>query len=79
MIRAGYWQLQPADPALFTQVSPESGHRADLSTYVYYVGAPPGTTLPGDWAGWDAPSSRGWFAQTLWQALDGHFNIDRVP
>ena len=59
--------------------SGSSGHREDLATFVYYAGAPPGTTLGGSWATWDTASSRAWFATALWHALDSYYNIDRTP
>ena len=32
-----------------------------------------------DWGAWGAPSTRGWHAQVLWQALDSYWGVDRVP
>ncbi len=59
-----------------------SGHAQDTATFVHYAGALPGTALGQVWdgpSGWDMRSTRSWFAQTLWLALDSHWSIDRVP
>jgi uncharacterized repeat protein (TIGR02543 family) len=79
MVAQGYWQQQSDDPALYPNVPASSGHRADLATYVTHAGAVPGTSQTVGWGNWDRPSSRSWFAQALWQALDSHFGQDRVP
>jgi hypothetical protein len=79
MVTKGYWQQQPDDPALYPNISIDSGHRIDLATYVHYAGAAPGTDPAQPWATWSEPSTRGWFAQALWQALDGYFKVDRLP
>jgi subtilisin family serine protease len=68
MVAQGWWVAQPDDPALYANVPAGSGHREDLATYHYYVGAAPGTAPAQAWADWDAPASRGWFAQALYQA-----------
>ena len=78
MVAKGYWQLRADDPALYPNVPAGSGHRADLATYTFYAGAVPGTEPGAAWAGWDRPSTRGWFARAEWQALDSHFGVDRV-
>ena len=49
-------------------------------TYVHYAGALPGTSqLNGPFPNWNQPSTREWFAEALWRALDSHFGVDRVP
>lgn len=67
------WDQQPDDHTLYPNIpdttAAEQADRADISTFVHYVGAAPGTDPHQSWDGWDQPSSRGWFAQTLWQAL----------
>src|SRR3712207_6244082 len=79
MVAKGYWQPATADdPALYPNVSFASGHRWDLLTYHQHAGAVPGADPAAAWGGWAAPSTRGWFAQALWQALDSHFAVDRT-
>ena len=78
MVAKGYWQPQPDNPALYPEVPAASGHRADIATYVYYAGAPPDFPPEGGFAAWDAPATRAWFAEALWQAVDGYFRVDRV-
>jgi hypothetical protein len=80
MVAKGYWQQQPDDPALYPNIPAASGHRQDLATYVHYAGALPGTDSPGeDWTWYAQPSTRSWFAEALWRALDSHFNLDTTP
>lgn len=70
MIAQGAWQQQADDGVSYPNVPVSSGHRADLSTYVHYIGAVPGTsTTTQPWSVWDQPSRRGWFAQALWLAI----------
>ena len=80
MVAKGYWTQQPDNAALFPNIPADSGHRQDIATYVHYVGALPGTTNTGAaWTVWDQPSTRGWFAEAEWRALDSHFNLTTVP
>ena len=69
MVAKGFWAPQPDNPALYPNVPAGSGHREDIATYVYYAGAIPATVPMASWGEWDQPSTRGWFAQALWQAL----------
>jgi hypothetical protein len=79
MIKKGYWQSQP-DVGAYPNVPFSSGHREDIATYLFYV-----KTLPdfpntsGDFTNWDQPSTRAWFARTLWAALQSHFNVETIP
>jgi glucose/arabinose dehydrogenase len=71
MIERGYWQPAEADnPAIYPNVPASTGHRLDLVTYVRYVGSLPDHPANANWASWSAPATRGWFARTLWQALE---------
>ena len=80
MVTKGYWQFQPDDGTLYPNVAVASGHRQDLVTYVHYAGAVRGAPdVTGNFAGWDAASSRAYFSFVLWQALDSYFRVDRVP
>jgi alpha-tubulin suppressor-like RCC1 family protein len=81
MVEKGYWQYQPDNAALYPNVPGDSGHRVDIATYLHYVGGTlPGTGSAGQaWGAWDQPATRGWFAETLWRALDSYFLLDRVP
>ncbi len=75
MVAKGYWQQQPDNPALYPDVS-DPTHRADLATYTYYAGAVPGTaSTTSNWPQWNQPSTRGWFAQALWQALNAYAGV----
>ena len=78
MVTKGYWAQQPDNPALYANVPAASGHREDIATYYTHAGALPGTNPAAPWQAWDQPSTRGWFAQALWQALNSHFGVDRV-
>jgi hypothetical protein len=77
MVKKGYWQLRADDPTLFTDVPAASGQRQDLATYYYYAGYLPEQQSPDyPFSDWNAPSTRGWFAQTLWRALDYYFGYN---
>jgi len=70
LVRIGYWQQLPDDPTIYPNIPSSSGHRADIATYVAYAGPLPGApSTPQQWSGWDQPSTRAWFAMTLWQAI----------
>lgn len=74
MVNKGYWTLRPDDGGVYPNVPVSSGHRQDLATYVYYVGPIRGTASPtADFAGWEQPATRSWFAFVFWQALDSQF------
>ena len=75
MVAKGYWQQQPNDPTLYPNVA-DPTHRVDLATYTYYAGAVPGTaSTTANWRQWNQSSTRGWFAQALWQALDAYSGV----
>ncbi len=78
MVDKGYWAYQPDDGTIYPNVAASSGHRTDLVTYVYYTGPIRGTAgETANFAGWDAPSSRAWFAFALWRALGSYFGVDQ--
>ncbi|CAA9542216.1 MAG: hypothetical protein AVDCRST_MAG88-105, partial [uncultured Thermomicrobiales bacterium] len=62
MVAKGYWTLQRDDPRLYPNVPAGSGHRQDLTTYVHYAGAVPGTDPTAAWPGWNQPIGRSGFA-----------------
>lgn len=69
LVASTYWPAHPDDPAIYSAVPSQSGHRQDLATYVVVAGAVP-TTQPSDpWFAWDQSAQRGWFAQALYSAL----------
>lgn len=80
MVATGVWIPQP-DPgpgALYPNISLDNAHRQDIVTFVYYAGGLWGSeNLVGDFGRWDQPSSRAWFAATLWQALDRTYGRQR--
>ena len=77
MVAQGYWRLQADDGTIYPNVSADSGHRQDLVTYVHYAGVVRGTnSAAADFIGWDAASSRAYFAFVLWQAFDSYFGVD---
>ncbi len=93
MVNKGLWQFQPDNGTIYPNVPASSGHRQDLVTYVHYAGAVRGTantttgsdgkTAPSDgttspFSGWDATSSRAYFAFALWQALQSYYGTDKV-
>ena len=69
MVTKGHWQPQSDNPALYPNVPASSGHREDLATYHAHAGAVPGSDPFAAWPEWNQPSTRGWFAQALWQAF----------
>jgi hypothetical protein len=74
MVAKGYWQYQADDGTAYPNIPASSGHRVDVATYVHHAGALPDfadTRAP--FPSWDRPSTREWFARTLWQALDSTF------
>ncbi len=72
MVAAGRWTPVTVDnPALYPNVTLASGHRLDLLTYVSNAGAIPDRPTASAWADWEAPATRAWFAQLLYQALAG--------
>jgi len=77
MVAKGYWQEQPDDPTLYPAVPASSGHRQDLATYVHYAGPVRGTVPTSDFAAWDQPASRAWFAYVLWRALASNLGNDQ--
>jgi hypothetical protein len=72
MVAQGYWDYQPDDLTLYTAVPASAGHRIDLATFVHYAGALPDVPTNQPFTAWNQAANRGWFAQTLWQALDSH-------
>ncbi len=93
MVKKGLWQFQPDNGTIYPNVPQSSGHRQDLVTYVHYAGAVrgtanttttfDGTTDPSDgttgpFNGWNATSSRAYFAFALWQALQSYYGTDKV-
>ncbi len=69
MVALGYWQVQSEAPGLYPNISADSGHLRDLATWVHYLGPVPGTVGGQPWPTWNTPATRGWFAQTEWQAI----------
>jgi hypothetical protein len=84
MVTQGYWQFATEDFDHYPNVPgpfvPKQGHRVDLETYLQYAGEVPGSPDPhGPFVDYDQPSTRGWFALALWQALDSYWNTNAVP
>lgn len=80
MVAKHYWvQEITDDPTLYPNITVVSGHRMDILTYYHNAGPLPDTTANGAWLTWDAPSTRQWFAQALWQALNRHFAPGNCP
>lgn len=72
------------DPTVYPGVPASSGHRLDLVTYVTNAGLVPGTSAKTDpyndpATGYAANASRGFVAQTLWQAYSYYYSINRIP
>ncbi|MFN8517679.1 MAG: hypothetical protein U0841_34925, partial [Chloroflexia bacterium] len=64
----------------FPDVPAASGHRRDLITYYYSAGnLPEQQAYDYPFSDWNAPSTRGWFAQVLWKALDDEFGGAMYP
>lgn len=80
MVAKGYWQTQPDNPAIYPGVPASSGHRADIATYVHYVGLLPGTSsTTAQWTTWSQPALRSWFAEAEWRALNDYFGTSPTP
>ena len=83
MIRKDYWELQEDNATYYTAVPMSSGHRQDAVTYHFYAGNILGTNAPTDpWGGangYTAISTRGYFAQVLWQAYSSYFSTNHIP
>ncbi len=80
MIKKGYWQPHADDGTAYPNVPGISGHRDDIATYIFYVKSLPDfPNTSGPFATWDQPSTRAWFARTLWAALQSHFNVELLP
>lgn len=80
MIKKGYWQPHADDGIAYPNVPRSSGHRDDIATYIFYVKSLPDfPNTSGPFATWDQPSTRAWFARTLWAALQSHFNVELLP
>ncbi len=74
MVAKGYWTPVTVDtPGLYADVTVAPGLRFDVLTYHMYAGAVPGTAPNQGYAAAGAPATRGWFAQTLRQALDSGY------
>ena len=71
----GYWQIQVGAPQPYAGVP--AVFAQEVATFHHYTQARGGVPAPP--ASWNAQATRGWFAMALWQALDSHWGIDRVP
>ena len=67
------------DPAIYPNVPESSGHRLDLVTFVQNAGAVPDLPADGDFAAYDQPASRGFYARALWQAYAATFYAGGTP
>ncbi len=72
MIAKGYWQPQPSASLPYAGVP--SVLALEVRTYHHYTGGVP--AAPADAAGWNAGATRGWFARTLWHALNAYWATD---
>jgi hypothetical protein len=72
MVAKGYWQQQSGASIPYAGVP--AAHAADVATFHFYTGGI--TDAPASTSAWNGPATRGWFAQTLWQALDGYWGLD---
>jgi glucose/arabinose dehydrogenase len=72
MVVQGRWTAATADdPTIYPNVQIAARDRLDLVTYVRNAGAIPDRPADQNWADWDTPATRGWFARVLWQAIGG--------
>ncbi len=80
MVAKGFWETQDDNGAIYPNVPADSGHRQDIVTYVFYVGALPGTSSANSsFTNWNQATPREWFAESLWRALNSYSGVDRVP
>jgi hypothetical protein len=78
MVRKGFWQQQLDNSNIYPNVPGSSGHRADITTYAYYVGPLPDTDVQTqDFPTWNQPAPRGWCARALWQGIRN--DLFRMP
>jgi hypothetical protein len=80
MVNKGYWSLVPANPSLYGGVLNGTGHEQDVTTFVAYtqsVGGVPDFPVNGGFPAWNQPTTRGWFARTLWAALNSYWGADQ--
>ena len=81
MIAKGYWVAKPSEAIPYLNVP--SAHLADVRTFHFYTKATFGGVPDAPTAGnvgfnnWNDPSSRGWFARTLWAAVNSYFSVDQ--
>jgi hypothetical protein len=82
MVAQGYWQYATVDEGHYPNVPgpfvPKQGHRVDIETFINYAGFVPGSPEPDEpFHDYDQPSTRCWFALTLWQALNSYWGQNR--
>ena len=73
MVKKGYWVQRADNPSLYPNVPASSGHRADISTYVFYAGdtnTGSMTTTQPTFTGWSDPAPREYFVVRLWAAIN---------
>ena len=82
----GYWADQPNEAVPYPTGNVPPAHLADLKTFYYYTkgfGAIPNSSF-GPATGWSevqwsSGATRGWFAQTLWTALNSYWSLEALP
>ena len=81
MVQGGLWTPVTVDnPSIYPNVPLDSGNRLDLLTFVANAGPVTDTSdASRDFPNFDQPTTRGWFARALWQALDSYFGKDQAP
>ncbi len=75
----GFWDRLDATPAQYTNVPDGGTQRSDLATYRMDAGPIPGQTTDTQFPAPTDPATRRFVIETLWQAYNAVYSIDRVP
>ncbi len=75
----GFWDRLAANPAQYTNVPDSGTQRSDLATYRIDAGPIPGQTTDAQFPAPTDPATRRFVIETLWQAYNAVYSIDRVP
>jgi len=79
-IRAtGFWERLTAVAGQYTNVPDSGTQRSDLATYRANAGALPGQIADATFPAPTAAATRRFVIETLWQAYNAQFDVDRVP
>jgi hypothetical protein len=75
----GFWERLTAVAGQYTNVPDSGTQRSDLATYRANVGALPGQIADATFPAPTDAATRRFVIETLWQAYNAQFGVDRVP